>query len=510
MNASFVPLFQKMDATFAIENSTITVKVDMRSGMSCGVPIRNNPEYQKTTCVTTNTNVPIRSVSSASCCSDDSVSAFYLSPATILPVQIGSWTGSISAGSSVNCNNIHVCPHGAGTHTECMGHIVADGPSILEMAPQQLLPGVVLTVCPQKLTKELIEAGDASASSIVGDFAVTAAGIHAQVRNLVDLLGKMGLTVDPIPEETPLVAPTSTIVSAHKCTCGSCAYIQQYLSRFSPRTLSLLRAVGRCVALRTLTPQAYLLAECMREETNRNTSGTGDSAETTGNQENFLDKAFRLLHATPSTDTTVSDGGKMSSTSISELHGHVHYSGSNPPYLTVAASLYLRHIFWNHKDQHILLDLPSADREDDGGRVQAHWAFFHQQLCVADNNDECDADKSDKDAAAGDNGEDVACDAIKAMDKCSVVNKHQMPTSHWKKKDYCFGWVENFPKQKSEYEGLFGRRSITELCWFPESGKHTSGIPAVGMWDIRVMAVESDAGPSMPIFYEGVLSSLKE
>lgn len=48
------------------------------------------------------------------------------------------------------------------------------------------------------------------------------------------------------------------------------------------------------------------------------------------------------------------------------------FSGTNPPYLTVEAATLLRERgFW-----HVLVDLPSLDREDDGGLLAAHRAFF--------------------------------------------------------------------------------------------------------------------------------------
>jgi kynurenine formamidase len=48
------------------------------------------------------------------------------------------------------------------------------------------------------------------------------------------------------------------------------------------------------------------------------------------------------------------------------------YSGANPPYLTekAAAALAVSGI------QHLLLDLPSVDKEDDGGKLLAHHAFW--------------------------------------------------------------------------------------------------------------------------------------
>lgn len=48
------------------------------------------------------------------------------------------------------------------------------------------------------------------------------------------------------------------------------------------------------------------------------------------------------------------------------------YSHSNPPYLTEGAAIWLREMGVGH----LLIDLPSVDREVDGGALQAHKAFW--------------------------------------------------------------------------------------------------------------------------------------
>ncbi|MCB0643821.1 MAG: cyclase family protein [Phaeodactylibacter sp.] len=48
------------------------------------------------------------------------------------------------------------------------------------------------------------------------------------------------------------------------------------------------------------------------------------------------------------------------------------YSGNNPPYLEAAAVAFLV----ERGVQHLLLDLPSVDREEDGGALAAHKAFW--------------------------------------------------------------------------------------------------------------------------------------
>jgi kynurenine formamidase len=50
-----------------------------------------------------------------------------------------------------------------------------------------------------------------------------------------------------------------------------------------------------------------------------------------------------------------------------------NYSNTNPPYLDEAASVFIRECGINH----LLIDLPSVDREQDGGKLLAHKAFWN-------------------------------------------------------------------------------------------------------------------------------------
>ena len=49
------------------------------------------------------------------------------------------------------------------------------------------------------------------------------------------------------------------------------------------------------------------------------------------------------------------------------------YSNTNPPYLQKEAALFLR----EQGVKHLLIDLPSVDREEDGGELAAHHAFWN-------------------------------------------------------------------------------------------------------------------------------------
>lgn len=87
-------------------------------------------------------------------------SAFGLPPAEAPPAQVGSWVGSVDAGSSVNSPRLSVCCHGNGTHTECAAHVLP-GRRTLEDAGvfslPTLLPCLLISVTPEPL----VTSGDA-------------------------------------------------------------------------------------------------------------------------------------------------------------------------------------------------------------------------------------------------------------------------------------------------------------------------------------------------------------
>ncbi len=56
-----------------------------------------------------------------------------------------------------------------------------------------------------------------------------------------------------------------------------------------------------------------------------------------------------------------------------ESKKHKNYSNTNPPYLAEEAATFIREI----GIQHLLIDLPSVDREEDEGKLLAHKAFWN-------------------------------------------------------------------------------------------------------------------------------------
>ena len=60
-----------------------------------------------------------------------------------------------------------------------------------------------------------------------------------------------------------------------------------------------------------------------------------------------------------------------------------NYSHTNPPYLLEEAAIYIREI----GIKHLLIDLPSVDREEDAGKLLAHKAFWNVKNTTILNND---------------------------------------------------------------------------------------------------------------------------
>lgn len=56
-----------------------------------------------------------------------------------------------------------------------------------------------------------------------------------------------------------------------------------------------------------------------------------------------------------------------------EAKKHLKYSNTNPPYLSEEASVFIREI----GIKHLLIDLPSVDKEHDEGKLVAHKAFWN-------------------------------------------------------------------------------------------------------------------------------------
>lgn len=64
---------------------------------------------------------------------------------------------------------------------------------------------------------------------------------------------------------------------------------------------------------------------------------------------------------------------------------HKQYSGTNPPYLHWEATQYMVEA----GVEHLLIDLPSVDREEDGGELLSHKAFWQYPDTTKKNREKC-------------------------------------------------------------------------------------------------------------------------
>ncbi|MFW5966289.1 MAG: cyclase family protein, partial [Persicimonas sp.] len=180
--------------------------------------------------------------------------AFHLDRARAKAVEADEFVGDTSRGGSANCRDVHLNPHGNGTHTECVGHIVDEPVAVGELAKRALYRATLLSVSPVTLAESGESYGGESADR---DRVVTRSALE--------------------------------------------------------EAFAALDA-----------PQAFCEALVIR--------------------------------------TLPNDDAKTSRT----------YSGTNPPYPTADAMEWLL----ERRVEHLLVDLPSIDREDDGGTLPNHHLFF--------------------------------------------------------------------------------------------------------------------------------------
>ena len=86
---------------------------------------------------------------------DAPVNAFGLPAARREPVAGDGFVGDVGAGGSVNCPVLHLAPHGNGTHTEGVGHLLADQRPVTSLFAAGLLSCALITVEPRVLVGEI-------------------------------------------------------------------------------------------------------------------------------------------------------------------------------------------------------------------------------------------------------------------------------------------------------------------------------------------------------------------
>jgi kynurenine formamidase len=78
------------------------------------------------------------------------VSAWYVQPMRLDPVQNGDWIGDVNKGGSVNFRNVIFNPHGNGTHTECVGHISKEFVTINHCLKRFMFLAEIVTILPKE------------------------------------------------------------------------------------------------------------------------------------------------------------------------------------------------------------------------------------------------------------------------------------------------------------------------------------------------------------------------
>ena len=82
--------------------------------------------------------------------------AFHAPQVSFEPLQAGEFIGSIEEGSPVNFYNIKLNPHGNGTHTETVRHIVSDGPFIADTIKPLFYRALLISVEPKNIDGDTI------------------------------------------------------------------------------------------------------------------------------------------------------------------------------------------------------------------------------------------------------------------------------------------------------------------------------------------------------------------
>ena len=79
---------------------------------------------------------------------DEGPGAFFLAAARQSAVRADGFVGDVREGGSVNCTTLELRPHGNGTHTECVGHVLEERVFVVDVLPPTLQLAVVLTAEP--------------------------------------------------------------------------------------------------------------------------------------------------------------------------------------------------------------------------------------------------------------------------------------------------------------------------------------------------------------------------
>ncbi len=102
--------------------------------------------------------------------------AFFLPPATASAVEAGDFVGDTRRGGGANCETVTLNPHGNGTHTECVGHILDERVAVHEAVQDVVAMAALVTVSVQAIGESRDSYG---AAHELGDKVITASALEA-------------------------------------------------------------------------------------------------------------------------------------------------------------------------------------------------------------------------------------------------------------------------------------------------------------------------------------------
>lgn len=136
----------------------------------------------------------------------EDASAFSLPGATTKPVELGTFIGDTNQGGSVNCHTLVFTPHGNGTHTEGVGHLLDSHDAVLPSLRGEFSPALVLTV----ETSPLGETADTYAgASEAADSVISADALRTARQRLFHGLARRTIPSEPFASNSALIIRTS-------------------------------------------------------------------------------------------------------------------------------------------------------------------------------------------------------------------------------------------------------------------------------------------------------------
>jgi kynurenine formamidase len=221
--------------------------------------------------------------------------AWYVEPMRIEPVRTEQFLGSVAEGGAVNFRDVYFNPHGHGTHTENVGHIVdTDVPVVNSISSSHFFAKLVTVV----LMRQDVSQGLTEGAS------------------------------QDLPQDLS-------------------QNLETVASQDLPQDLSQNLETGA--------------SQDLPQDLSQNLETVASQGDWVVNEESLL--GIDLNVEALIIRTKPNDHSKMQR----------QYSGTNFPYLTIGA---MQRIV-DAGVQHLLVDLPSVDREEDGGALAAHHLFWN-------------------------------------------------------------------------------------------------------------------------------------